>query len=143
VENALSQELQRFVDAQQAIFDQVCRELRAGEKRSHWMWFIFPQLVGLGHSPMAQRYAIADLPHATAYLMHPVLGARLRACVQSVIAHTELTAAQMFGYPDALKLHSSLTLFQAAAPTDPLFTQALEQFYDGVPDLATLKLLQR
>jgi uncharacterized protein (DUF1810 family) len=138
----VTQDLQRFVDAQEPIYDQVRRELRAGEKRSHWMWFIFPQLTGLGHSPMAQRYAIADLSHAAAYWAHPVLGARLRECVALVNAHTDRTAAQMFGYPDCLKLHSSVTLFHEAAPAEPLFTQALGQLYGGNLDLATLKLLQ-
>lgn len=136
-------ELQRFVDAQHPIYDQVRRELRAGEKRSHWMWFIFPQLAGLGHSPTAQRYALADLPQATAYLAHPLLGARLRECVALISAHAGRTAAQMFGYPDDLKLHSSLTLFREAAPAEPLFTRALQQFYAGEPDAATLKLLQQ
>ncbi len=139
----MSRDLQRFVEAQQPLYDQVCRELRAGEKRSHWMWFIFPQLAGLGHSPMAQRYALSDLAHAAAYLAHPVLGERLRECVTLVNGHADRTAAQMFGHPDDLKLCSSLTLFQLAAPTEPLFTRALQQFYGGVADPATLTLLQR
>ena len=138
----MTQDLQRFVGAQEPIYDQVRRELRAGEKRSHWMWFIFPQLAGLGHSPMAQRYAIADRSHAAAYLAHPVLGARLRECVALVNAHTDRTAAQMFGYPDCLKLHSSLTLFHEVGPGESLLTQALRQLYGGQLDPATLKLLQ-
>jgi uncharacterized protein (DUF1810 family) len=136
------QDLQRFVDAQAPIYDQVRRELRAGEKRSHWMWFIFPQLEGLGHSSTAQRYAIVDVSHAAAYLAHPVLGARLRECVALVNAHTDRAAAQMFGYPDCLKLRSSLTLFHEVAPEEALFTQALTQLYGGKLDQATLKLLQ-
>jgi uncharacterized protein (DUF1810 family) len=138
----VTQDLQRFVDAQEPIYDQVCRELRAGAKRSHWMWFIFPQLAGLGHSPMAQRYALVDLMHAAAYLGHPILGPRLRECLTLVNAHAERTAAQMFGYPDCLKLHSSLTLFHEVAPTQPLLSRALSQLYGGELDQATLKLLQ-
>jgi uncharacterized protein (DUF1810 family) len=139
----VTQDLQRFVDAQEPIYDQVCRELRAGQKQSHWMWFIFPQLAGLGHSPMAQRFALADRSHAAAYWAHAVLGARLCECVALVNIHTEATAAQMFGYPDCLKLHSSLTLFHDVAPAQLLFTQALNQLYGGARDPATLKLLQQ
>jgi uncharacterized protein (DUF1810 family) len=135
------QDLQRFVDAQEPIYGQVCRELRAGEKRSHWMWFIFPQLAGLGHSPMAQHYAIVDRSHAAAYLAHPMLGARLRECVELVNAHADRTAAQIFGYPDCLKLHSSLTLFHEVGPGELLLTQALRQLYGGKLDPATLQLL--
>ena len=139
----MSPDLERFVAAQQPLYDQVCRELRAGHKRSHWMWFIFPQLAGLGHSPMAQRYAIADLAHAQAYLAHPVLGTRLRECVALLSAHADRTPAQILGYPDDLKLRSSLTLFREAAPAQLPFMQALQLFYDGEPDPATLQLLRR
>jgi uncharacterized protein (DUF1810 family) len=138
----VTQDLQRFVDAQEPLYDQVRRELRAGTKRSHWMWFIFPQLAGLGHSPMAQRYALGGVSHAAAYLAHPVLGARLRECVALVNAHAGRTASEMFGYPDCLKLHSSLTLFHEVDSTEPLLMQALGQLYGGELDQATLKLLQ-
>jgi len=130
------------VDAQEPIYDQVCSELRGGKKRSHWMWFIFPQLAGLGHSPMAQRYAIANRSHAIAYLAQPTLGVRLRECVLLVNGQADLTAAQIFGYPDYLKLHSSLTLFHEVAPEEMLFTRALRQLYGGELEQATLKLLR-
>jgi uncharacterized protein (DUF1810 family) len=138
----MTYDLQRFVDAQRPIYDQVCLELRNGKKRSHWMWFIFPQLRGLGHSPMAQHFAIADKTHADAYLMHPILGKRLRDCAQLVNCHAGLTAADIFGYPDCLKLHSSMTLFHEASSQEQVFTQALRQFYDGKLDQATLQRLQ-
>ena len=133
--------LQHFVDAQDAAYQQVTEELTAGEKRSHWMWFIFPQLIGLGRSAMAKRYAIADRSQAAAYLAHPVLGPRLRECVRLINKHRDRTAAQIFGYPDVLKLHSSLTLFHAVDPSEALFSQALDRFYGGSPDEATRNLL--
>jgi uncharacterized protein (DUF1810 family) len=133
--------LQHFVDAQEAVYEQVTEELTAGEKRSHWMWFIFPQLIGLGHSAMAKRYAIADRSQAASYLAHPVLGTRLRECVRLINSHQDRTAAQIFGYPDDLKLHSSLTLFHDVDPSEPLFTQALDRFYGGSLDEATRNLL--
>ena len=138
----MSADLQRFVDAQEPIYAQARAELGAGEKRSHWMWFIFPQLAGLGHSRMAQRFALADRAHASAYLAHPLLGPRLRECVELVMRHRDRTAVQIFGSPDYLKLHSSLTLFHQAAPAQPLFMQALRQFYGGKLDQATLRLLE-
>jgi uncharacterized protein (DUF1810 family) len=141
--HVVTHDLQRFVEAQEPIYDQVRRELRAGQKQSHWMWFIFPQLAGLGHSPMAQRFAIVDRSHAAAYWAHALLGARLRECVALVNSHTGRTATQMFGYPDCLKLHSSLTLFHEVAPGELLFTQALTQLYGGAPDPATLQLLEQ
>ena len=133
--------LQHFVDAQDAAYQQVTEELTAGEKRSHWMWFIFPQLIGLGRSAMAKRYAIADRSQAAGYLAHPVLGPRLRECVRLINSHPDRTAAQIFGYPDDLKLHSSLTLFHDVDPSEPLFTQALDCFYGGSLDEATRSLL--
>jgi uncharacterized protein (DUF1810 family) len=138
----MAPDLERFVDAQQPIYAQVCLELRDGKKRSHWMWFIFPQLAGLGHSPTAQYFAIANKAHAAAYLRHPLLGKRLRECVGLVNSHTGLSAAQMFGYPDDLKLHSSLTLFHEVSPEEPIFTQALRQLYGGELDQASVQLLQ-
>jgi uncharacterized protein (DUF1810 family) len=133
--------LRHFVDAQDAVYKQVTEELKHGEKRSHWMWFIFPQLIGLGSSAMARRYAIADRSQAAAYLAHPVLGARLRECVRLVNSHRDRTAAEIFGYPDYLKLHSSLTLFHDVDPSESAFTQALDRLYGGSLDEATLNLL--
>src|ERR1700761_3947719 len=121
-------DLERFLQAQASHYLQALSELRDGEKRSHWMWFIFPQLLGLGHSAMARHYAIVDRAHAQAYLEHPVLGARLRECVQLVNSHTGLTAEQIFGYPDHLKLHSCLTLFNAVAPAELGLREALHKY---------------
>ena len=115
-------------------------ELRAGRKTSHWMWFVFPQLAGLGSSVMARRYAIGSLAEAAAYLAHPVLGARLRACASLVLAATDRTAHDIFGAPDDIKFRSSMTLFDAVAPRD-LFAAALERFFGGAPDPLTLALL--
>jgi uncharacterized protein (DUF1810 family) len=133
--------LLRFTDAQAPVYDQVVAELRAARKRSHWMWFIFPQLAGLGRSATAQRYAVVSLAEARAYLDHPVLGARLLECVALVVAANNVSAHQIFGDPDDMKLHSSLTLFAQAAPDQPLFGAALDKYFGGRPDPATLKLL--
>ena len=132
-------DLQRFVEAQAPVFDQVLRELRAGSKRSHWMWFVFPQVQGLGHSAMARRYAISDVAEARAYLRHDVLGPRLRDSVEALLAHPDKSALQMLGHPDDVKLRSSLTLFAAIEPAESVFHQALEQFFDGRPDDRTLQ----
>ena len=131
--------LQRFVDAQSSTYTQVRAELAAGEKRSHWMWFIFPQIAGLGFSSMAQRYAIRSLDEARAYLAHPVLGPRLRECTALVNAASDRTPEQIFGYPDDLKFHSSVTLFAEVdeAPNSP-FQQALSKYFNGRPDRRTL-----
>ena len=118
-------ELQRFIDAQDPVIDQVRGELRAGRKRSHWMWFVFPQLEGLGHSTMAQRYAIASLAEARAYLAHPLLGPRLRDCSALVRAVEGRDVHQIFGAPDDLKFWSSMTLFDAADPSEPVFRDCL------------------
>jgi uncharacterized protein (DUF1810 family) len=134
-------DLQRFVDAQSPVFETVLRELRAGRKASHWMWFVFPQIAGLGSSPMAQRYAIASLEEARAYLSHPVLGPRLRQCVAALLDVPGRSADEIFGSPDDVKLRSSLTLFATAAPGEPLFTRALDRFFDGRKDPATLERL--
>jgi uncharacterized protein (DUF1810 family) len=133
--------LQRFVDAQAPVFDTVCAELRAGRKRSHWMWFIFPQIAGLGHSAMAQRFAIASLDEARAYLRHPVLGPRLRECTRLVAAIEGRAIDAIFGYPDDLKFHSSVTLFAHAAPDEPVFAECLRKYFGGAPDTATLDRL--
>lgn len=133
--------LARFTEAQAPVYDTVLAELRAARKRSHWMWFIFPQLAGLGRSATAQRYAIASLAEARAYLAHPLLGPRLRQCTALVASAEGRSAHQIFGDPDDMKLHSSLTLFAHAAPDEPLFRACLDQYFDGAPDAATLALL--
>jgi uncharacterized protein (DUF1810 family) len=134
--------LQRFVDAQATCFAQVRSELAAGKKRSHWMWFIFPQLQGLGSSPMAQRYAISGIDEAKAYLAHPMLGDRLRDCTALVNAVSGRSIEDIFGYPDNLKFHSSVTLFaEASHPENKLFNEALAKYFNGVSDKATLKRL--
>jgi len=133
--------LNRFVDAQQPVYEQVCEELRAGHKQSHWMWFIFPQMKGLGHSGMADYYGIASRQEAEAYLAQPVLGARLRKCTRLVNRVEGRSIEQILGYPDNLKFRSSMTLFAAAASGDPIFDDALQKYFDGKPDPLTLKLL--
>ena len=134
-------DLSRFVQAQAGVYEQVVAELRAGRKRSHWMWFVFPQLTGLGHSAMAQRYAIASLDEARAYLEHPVLGARLRECSALVLAVQGKTAHEIFGSPDDLKFHSSMTLFHRAAPAEPVFGECLRKYFAGQEDASTLARL--
>jgi uncharacterized protein (DUF1810 family) len=134
--------LQRFVDAQASCFAQVRSELAAGKKRTHWMWFIFPQLEGLGSSAMAQRYAISGIEEAKAYLAHPVLGERLRDCTALVNAVSGRTVEDIFGYPDDLKFRSSITLFaQASGPENNVFNEALKKYFNGVPDQATINRL--
>ncbi|MEU4242769.1 DUF1810 domain-containing protein [Actinoplanes sp. NPDC026619] len=133
----MSFDLERFVSAQDGVYPAALAEIRAGSKRSHWMWFIFPQLRGLGLSPVAQRYAISGLAEARAYLEHPVLGPRLIECSTALLAH-DRTASEIFGYPDDLKLCSSMTLF-AQVVKEP-FIPVIEHFYDG-PDPRTLDLL--
>jgi uncharacterized protein (DUF1810 family) len=134
-------DLQRFVEAQTPVIDQVKTELRSGRKRSHWMWFVFPQMAGLGSSQMAQRYAIASRAEAEAYLAHPILGPRLRDCTDLVNAVDGRSANDIFGSPDDLKFRSSMTLFEAVADTPEPFRTALERYYDGDPDPKTLELL--
>ncbi len=136
-------DLDRFVTAQDAdgSYDRAVGELRAGFKSSHWMWFVFPQITGLGQSPISRRYAISSLAEATAFLDHPVLGPRLRECAQILTALKGRSADQVFGSIDAMKLRSSMTLFHRAAPDDPLFGQVLTRFFDGIPDHATDALL--
>jgi uncharacterized protein (DUF1810 family) len=133
-------DLERFVRAQDGVYDQARAELAAGSKRSHWMWFIFPQIAGLGSSPTARAFAIRDLAEARAYLAHPVLGPRLIECAATLLTVEGRTAAQIFGYPDDLKLRSSMTLFAAAAADPAPFQQVLDRFYDG-PDPRTRELL--
>lgn len=136
-------QLERFIAAQESIYQQVVNELSAGRKRSHWMWFIFPQLAGLGFSAMAQHYAIGSLAEARAYLAHPVLGARLRECSALVLAVQGATVHGIFGSPDNMKFHSSMTLFAQAAPDEALFRDCLDKYFGGVPDRATLDLLHK
>jgi uncharacterized protein (DUF1810 family) len=135
-------DLARFVDAQDAggTYDRALAELRAGRKTSHWMWFVYPQLAGLGRSPTAQRYAIGSLAEAQAYLAHPVLGPRLRECAR-VVAETARDPESVFGPVDALKLRSCMTLFARAAPDEPVFSAVLDRHYGGEPDPATVRLL--
>ena len=133
--------LSRFVAAQEPIYSQAAAELAAGRKRSHWMWFVFPQIGGLGASAMAQRYAIGSLAEARAYFDHPLLGARLRECVTLVNQLQGRSAHDIFGHPDDLKFHSSMTLFAAAAPQEPLFTEAVRKYFGGRRDPLTLAKL--
>jgi uncharacterized protein (DUF1810 family) len=135
-----SVDLERFVAAQAPVYATVLDELRAGRKRSHWMWFVFPQLRGLGHSEMARRYAIRDLAEARAYLAHPVLGPRLRECLRLVLLAPG-TAEEILGPIDALKLRSCATLFDRAADGDPEARAVLERWWSGAPDERTLELL--
>ena len=122
---SMSFDLERFVEAQTGVYEGVLRELRAGRKTGHWIWFIFPQLAGLGRSEMSRFYGIASLDEARAYLDHPVLGPRLRECVGAVLATSGATADQIFGSLDAMKVRSSMTLFHRAAPDEPLFVEVL------------------
>ncbi len=133
--------LQRFLDAQDGVYEQALAELRAGRKRTHWMWFVFPQIAGLGHSSTAVYYAIADLAEARAYLAHPLLGARLAECAEALLGVTGRTAHEILGSPDDLKLRSSMTLFAQVAGPDSVFRRVLERYYGGEADARTLDLL--
>ena len=132
--------LQRFIAAQDPVYRRVLGELRAGCKESHWMWFVFPQVTGLGRSAMAARFAISGRGEAAAYLAHPLLGRRLRECTEAVLAHRDLSVRDIFGSPDDQKFRSSMTLFSQAGGGAP-FETAIERFFGGVPDQATLRLL--
>jgi uncharacterized protein (DUF1810 family) len=132
--------LKRFLDAQEPVIATAMRELARGEKRSHWMWFVFPQIAGLGASPMAQRYAIASRDEAACYLAHPVLGPRLRECAEALLRVEGRTAASIFGEVDAMKLRSSMTLFAAVDNPDSVFARVLARYFDG-PDPNTLARL--
>jgi len=133
--------LERFVEAQDSIFEQVTSELRAGRKMSHWMWFIFPQVRGLGRSPTAIEYAISGLDEARAYLSHPVLGPRLKECTELVLLVENRPVAQIFGSPDDMKFRSCMTLFAQVSPQDNIFEKALQKYFRGVPDQLTLDRL--
>jgi uncharacterized protein (DUF1810 family) len=134
-------ELQRFVAAQAPVIADVRAELAAGRKRTHWMWFVFPQLKGLGVSSTAQHYGLASLDEARAYLAHPVLGPRLRECCELLLRVPGRSAHEIMGSPDDLKLRSCVTLFQRAAPQEGVFQQLLDKYFDGAPDPRTLALL--
>ncbi len=137
----MSATLDRFLTAQAPVYDQVLAELAAGDKRTHWMWFVFPQLRGLGRSAVAQHYGLAGLAEARDYWHHPVLGPRLKECTACVLGVAGRTAAQIFHAPDDLKFCSCLTLFEAAAPDEPVFKRGLERYYGGTRDSRTLALL--
>ena len=135
-------DLDRFVEAQAGVYEQACAELRAGRKRSHWMWFVFPQIRGLGSSEMAVRYGISGREEARAYLDHPVLGPRLLECAGIVVGLEGKTVGEIFGYPDDLKFHSSMTLFgEVEGPAERVFHQALKKYFGGKTDQATLERL--
>ncbi len=135
--------LRRFVEAQDTggVHDQALRELRAGRKRGHWMWFVFPQIAGLGSSPTARHYAVADLDEARRYLADPVLGPRLRECARALLEQPETDPVAVLGAVDAMKLRSSMTLFEAAAPDEPVFAAVLDRFFGGGRDEATTSRL--
>jgi uncharacterized protein (DUF1810 family) len=133
--------LSRYVEAQNGVIERAMAELRAGRKTSHWMWFVFPQMAGLGRSAMAQEYAVSSLDEARAYLQHPVLGPRLIECASIVAANESETADQIFGDVDAQKLRSSMTLFQRAEPEEPVFGRVLDRFFEGAADYETERRL--
>jgi len=133
--------LQRFVDAQNPVFERVCAELRQGRKQTHWMWFIFPQIKGLGSSQMATKFAISSRQEAEAYLKHSVLGPRLRECTRLVNQVEGRSVNQIFGYPDDLKFRSSMTLFASTSCENAIFKDALQKYFGGEPDRSTLERL--
>lgn len=135
-------DLNRFVEAQAPVIDTVRLELKRGKKQSHWMWFVFPQIAGLGFSSMAQKYAIGTIEEARAYLAHPILGDRLRECVEQVLELEDCSAQQIFGDPDNVKFRSSLTLFSEASGEE-VFLRTLDEYFDGSADPATLEILAR
>ncbi|APA90151.1 DUF1810 domain-containing protein (plasmid) [Paraburkholderia sprentiae WSM5005] len=134
-------DFQRFLDAQNPVYAQVCDELKHGRKQSHWMWFVFPQIQGLGASAMAQRFALSSLAEAQAYLRHPILGPRLRETTQLVNLVGDRSIEEIFGYPDYLKFRSSVTLFARATNDNDVFVEALRKYFGGEADPRTLDLL--
>lgn len=134
--------LKRFVDAQDPVFDAVLAELERGHKRTHWMWFVFPQLAALGSSATARHFGIHSIDEARAYLRHPILGERLRRCCETLLKVQGRTAHEIFGYPDELKLKSCLTLFELAAPEEPLFARCIAKYCEGRRDERTLAVLR-
>jgi uncharacterized protein (DUF1810 family) len=139
--NVSPAEFDHFLEAQRPVYDQVVEELAHGQKRSHWMWFIFPQIKGLGRSATSERFAIQSLEQARRYASHVPLGQRLRECTRLVLGVRNRTVSEIFGYPDDLKFHSSMTLFAMAAPDEPLFHIALEKYFAGEWDAKTLEIL--
>jgi len=136
-------DLDRFLTAQEDSYDTALDEIKAGRKRSHWIWFVFPQLAGLGHSPTSQYYGVRSLDEAAAYLRHPILGGRLHECLKALQTLEETSADRIFGELDAMKFRSSLTLFAEADPTDPIIAAALDRWFGGRKDERTLQLLDR
>ena len=136
-------DLNRFVEVQQLNYSDAVSELRAGQKRSHWMWYVFPQIAGLGHSPMSERYAIRSEDEARAYLAHPVLGPRLIECAEAVLAIENRSAREIMGSPDDLKLRSCATLFAHISPEGSVFHRILDKYYSSEPDPGTFQLLTR
>jgi uncharacterized protein (DUF1810 family) len=134
-------DLERFTSTQKAVYERALSELRNGRKRTHWMWFIFPQIDGLGHSATAKHYAIKNIEEARQYLAHPVLGPRLLECTQAVLNNAGRSVAEILGYPDDLKLKSSMTLFERAMNEGSVFAHVLEEFYHGERDTKTLRIL--
>lgn len=133
--------LQRFVEAQNPVYEQVRSELSNGQKRGHWMWFVFPQIEGLGHSPLAKKFAIHSRDEARAYLEHPILGARLKECTELVLLVQERSIGEILGYPDDVKFRSSMTLFASVTSGNQVFKEALARYFDGEPDPLTLERL--
>jgi len=137
-----SSSLERFISAQEQQYAAALAEIRRGKKQSHWIWYIFPQIAGLGYSETSRFYAITDVAEARAYLQHPVLGSRLKEISGALLHVKGKTANQIFGSPDDMKLQSSMTLFAALPNTDPVFQQVLDTYFDGAPDQATLRLIE-
>lgn len=135
-------DLQRFIDAQEGVIDSVLSELKAGRKRTHWMWFVFPQVAGLGRSEMAKRYSISSGEEARAFLRHPVLGIRLMQCTEALLAIDRRSAFEIFGTPDDLKLKSSMTLFESITEPGSAFAKVLDKYFSGARDGRTLELLR-
>ncbi len=138
----MKENLQRFLDAQVSVYPQALRELQLGRKQSHWIWFVFPQVQGLGRSSTAEFYAISSVAEAVAYLNHEILGERLRECSQAVLAHEGKDIEAIMGFPDCLKLKSSMTLFDAISPPENIFATVLKLFYGGQFDQVTLQFLR-
>jgi uncharacterized protein (DUF1810 family) len=138
-----SSSLTRFLEAQNQVYLKALDEIKEGQKRSHWMWFIFPQIKGLGSSEHARFFGIAGLEEAMAYLQHPVLGKHLIEIAGAVLAIQGKLAGEIFAYPDDLKLHSSMTLFSKVENADPVFSKVIDKYFDGVPDAATLRILEK
>jgi len=134
-------DLNRFISAQEGVYDRALAELRDGLKRSHWMWYIFPQIEGLGHSPTTRHYSVKSLEEARQYLAHPVLGVRLKECAEAVMVHQGLSAADIFGHPDDWKLQSSMTLFELVSGPQSVFGRVLEKYYQGKRDPRTLQIV--